>query len=534
MSDNIWDLVSRNVNHDNHNIAWTRRVDKKTRAHFSYRLVFQNALMIASQLRNAGVNKGDLIGIIAPNGPEWGSAALAIWKLGAIVTPVHIGNSVDEIEEQVTVIGAKFILSFKSSMTFPNEIPIQLAQEQDEFNAEEVSIPVSVDEQDEAVRIYTSGSTGSAKMVRLSHLNICSNVRAAVAFSPPLNSSDKFLSLLPLSHAMELTGGMLFPLRNGASIVLPRALAASEILAALKEENITMLIAVPRLYRNIILGLDKKFNDAGAGLKLYRKLIKLMPMFIRTKINLPIRKQLGTHIKAWISGGSRLDPEITKAFHELGLPLRQGYGLTETSPVAAVQEEFDPVLDSVGRPLEHMEIKIDQPDNKGIGEVWIKGPNVMLGYTDEALTNEVLEDGWFKTGDLGRIDANGKLILTGRSKRLIVTEAGKNVYPEDLEIRLERLEGVKEAGVIEVEMKPAAILALDVDEPVTAAVMTMDSDDMQQAIVNAKRVLREYNSSASGHNQITRFAIVEELPRTPLGKIAIKTLPEIFNAHEIA
>ena len=534
MSDNIWDLVSHNVNGDNHSIAWTRRVDKKTRAHFSYRLVYQNALLIASQLRSADVKKGDLIGIIAPNGPEWGSAALAIWKLGAIVTPVHIGNSVGEIEEQVKVIGAKLILSFKSPMEFSNEMPIQLAEEQQTLEIKEADILVDVDKDDEALRIYTSGSTGSAKMVRLSHLNICSNVRAAVAFSPPLDSSDKFLSLLPLSHAMELTGGMLFPLRNGASIVLPRALAASEILAALKEENITMLIAVPRLYRNIMLGLDKKFNDAGSGLKLYRKLLKLMPIAIRTKINLPIRKQLGTHIKAWISGGSRLDPEITKAFHDLGLPLRQGYGLTETSPVAAVQEEFDPDLDSVGKPLEYMEIKIDQPDDGGIGEVWIKGPNVMLGYTDKTLTREVLEDGWFKSGDLGRMDKNGKLVLTGRSKRLIVTEAGKNVYPEDLEIRLERLEGVKEAGVIEVEMKPAAILALDADEAVMAAVMTMDSADMQQAIENAKRVLREYNSTASGHNQITRFAIVDELPRTPLGKIAIKTLPEIFDSHEVA
>ena len=127
----------------------------------------------------------------------------------------------------------------------------------------------------------------------------------------------------------------------------------------------------------------------------------------------------------------------------------------------------------------------------------------------------------------------GKLILTGRSKRLIVTEAGKNVYPEDLEIRLERFTGVKEAGVIEVEMKPAAILALDTGEPVTAAVIAMDEKDKAEAIENAKRVLREYNSTASGHNQITRFAVVNELPRTPLGKIAIKQLPEIFETHEV-
>ena len=533
MAENIWDLVSHNVNASNENTAWTRRIDKKTRAHFSYKQIYENALLIAKQLREAGVEKGDLIGIIAPNGPEWGSAALGVLKLGAIVCPVHVGNSSEEIDQQVEVVQPKLILSYKSPITFANEVPIQIqAAEADELT-EEAAIPVDVDENDEAVRVYTSGSTGSAKMVRLSHKNICSNVRAAVAFAPPLDANDKFLSLLPLSHAMEFTGGMLFPLRNGCSIVLPRVLAANEILAALVEEKITMLIAVPRLYRNIILGLDKKFKESGAALKLYRKLLKIMPLGIRKKLNLPIRKQLGTNIKAWISGGSRLDPEITRAFHELGLPLRQGYGLTETSPVAAVQEEFDPVLESVGRPLEHMEIKIHEPDEKGVGEVWIKGPNVMLGYTDEELTKEVIEDGWFKTGDIGRLDQSGKLILTGRSKRLIVTEAGKNVYPEDLEIRLERFTGVKEAGVIEVEMKPAAILALDTGEPVTAAVIAMDEKDKTEAIENAKRVLREYNSTASGHNQITRFAVVNELPRTPLGKIAIKQLPEIFETHEV-
>lgn len=531
--ENIFDLVSHNVNRENLNTAWIRRIDKKTRKHYSYKLIYQNTMLIASNLRQKGVKKGDLIGVIAPNGPEWGSAALAVWKIGAILTPIHIGNSASEIDEQVEIVGPKLILSYKSPVSFANEIPIQLIEPADEQIFEESDTPLDTGDDEEAVRIYTSGSTGKAKMVRLSHSNICSNVRAAVAFSPPLDSTDRFLSLLPLSHAMELTGGMLFPLRNGATIVLPRVLAANEILAALKEENITMLIAVPRLYRNLILGLDKKFSEAGPALKLYRSLLKMAPLAIRTKINLPIRKQLGTNIKAWISGGSRLDPQITKAFHDLGLPLRQGYGLTETSPVAAVQEEFDPLLNSVGRPLEHMEIRIDQPDSHGIGEVWIRGPNVMLGYTDEDLTREVLENGWFKTGDLGRLDPSGKLILTGRSKRLIVTEAGKNVYPEDIEIRLERMEGVKEAGVIDVGMKPAAILALDFEEPVTAAVMAMENKNRTQAIEIARQVLREYNSNASGHNQITRFAIVNELPRTPLGKIALKALPQIFATHEI-
>ena len=182
-----------------------------------------------------------------------------------------------------------------------------------------------------------------------------------------------------------------------------------------------------------------------------------------------------------------------------------------------MQENFDTALESVGKPVEGVEVKVHHPDDNGQGEIWIRGPNVMLGYEDAEQTAKAMEDGWFKTGDIGRIDSEGRVTLTGRSKRLIVTEAGKNVYPEELETLLERNPVVKEAGVLEADMKPVCVLSMNGERP---------EDEARQA-------LKEYNALVSRHNQITRFAVVDELPRTPLGKMALQELPRIFRDNEV-
>jgi long-subunit acyl-CoA synthetase (AMP-forming) len=174
-------------------------------------------------------------------------------------------------------------------------------------------------------------------------------------------------------------------------------------------------------------------------------------------------------------------------------------------------------MESVGKPIENVEVRINAPDENGSGELLVRGPNVMLGYTDDKYTQDVIRDGWFHTGDIARIDDDGHIILTGRSKRLIVTESGKNVYPEELETMLERDPRVKEAAVLELDMRPVAVLVLAGDDP----------------RAEASRILREYNKLVSGHNQISRFALIEELPRTPLGKVALHKLPMFFRDNEV-
>jgi len=515
MREDLWTVVDASLQQHRDRVAWSCRLVGGEHRDYSYGQIREFALTLAAELRARGVGPGDVVAILAVNGPEWGAAALAVWKLGAMIAPIHTALSEPEMASQIAALRPRCILVHGVQSRLPNAEPILLRAEEGAVRDEATQDPV-IHPDTEALRSCTSGSTGVPKMVMLSHRNILSNVRCAAGLAG-IGPHDRFLSLLPLSHMMEVTGGLLLPLTCGASIVLPRALAANEILQAMAEERITAIIAVPRLYRNIMLGLEKRFQKGGAALRLYRRFLRHLPLVLRRHLNAPIRRRLGGQVRFWISGGSRLDPDITRFFHDLGLPLRQGYGLTETSPVVCLQDEFDAVPEGVGRPVPGVSVRIHDADADGAGELWVRGPNVMLGYVDPAHTAAVMEGEWFRTGDLARIDEGGRVILTGRCKRLIVTEAGKNVYPEDLETLLERIPGVREAGVIEVDMRPAAVMA--VEGP--------------NAPDRAREILKTYNAGVSSHNQIARFALVDELPRTPVGKVAISRLPDIFAEHEV-
>ncbi len=518
MTNDIWETLAPRFVANASNPAWVRRVKDGPSQKYSYSQVYEGALHLAGKLRQHGIGRRDVVCLIGPNSPQWGVAALAVWKIGAILAPVHIGNSVDDIHMQLGILNPKMILAHESGAKLEGvEFPILEIEIGSELMNEELAQPQNHLSSEEALRIYTSGSTGVPKIVRLSHRNITSNF-VACSKIVEIDHSDRFLSLLPLSHTFELVGGMMLPLFCGASIALPKVLSAQEVLAAMAEEDVTVVLAVPRLFRNIKVGMEKKFQQSSFLLRGYLALLAAVPLGLRTRLNAPLKKKLGPKLRYWVSGGSRLDPTIAQFFRNLGISLRQGYGLSETSPVVCVQEAFPKNFDSVGYAIEGVEVKIKDPDEFGSGEVLVTGNNVMLGYLDADLTKEVMEGQWFKTGDIGRLDARGNLSLTGRIKRVIITEAGKNVYPEELETLLERFDGVKEAGVIEVSQRPCAVLAMD---------------NPGQSGARAKQIVKEFNSKASSHNQITKIAVVEELPRTPLGKTALTKLNDEFEANEL-
>jgi len=520
MSENIWNLVKKNLLELPEQTAWICRQSKQADRVLSYNDIYKASLNMAAELRERGVEPGSRVGLMAPNGPEWTVVAFAVWKIGAILVPIHSGNSDDEIRIQVEATAPLLIMCHHRSVT-ELDVPIELHYTGPLNEREAEQIPPRGGD-DEAVLIYTSGSTGNPKVVRLSHRNFVTNVVGASKFAS-FSHDDKILSLLPFSHAMGLTGNLLLGFYVGCTLVAPKVLAANEIMAAMEENQISVLIAVPRLFRNIMLGLEKKLAAASPLLRAYVGLIRISPLFLRSRLNAPIRKKFGGNLNCWVSGGSRLDPDIKRYFLGIGISLRQGYGLTETSPAVAIQTHFDPVMDSVGKAVEGCEVKIHNPDENGSGEVWIKGSNVMLGYTNAEYTNESMEDGWFKSGDIGTIDKDGNITLTGRNKRLIVTESGKNVYPEDLEIGLERDPVIKEAAVLELDMRPVAVISMDMEA----------YPDEEKRVAEVRRSLKEFNARVSAHNRISRFALIEELPRTPLGKIALHKLPVFFRDHEV-
>lgn len=514
MPKNLWLLLQPTLQKYNDNTAWVCRARDGRRV-VTYRQLYDAALTTADKLRQLGVEAGGTVGIIAPNGAEFTAAVLAAWKIGANIAPIHIGNSDYEITQQIKAMAPQILLWHEADIAYQSNtgqptMEISMLSDAERITRE-ADLPTDQDATKLAVRICTSGSAGSPKIVRLCHANLASNM-LAICNICEFGEQDRFISLLPFSHVMGLMGNMLLPLHHGATIVSPKVLAANEILETLQQEQISVVIAVPRLFRNVMLGLEKKFQQGGVALAIYRALMKMAPLPLRQRINAPIRKKLGGKIKVWVSGGSHLDSRISRYYHDLGLPLRQGYGLTETSPLTSIQANFDTAPESVGKPVEQVRVKIHNPDSNGDGEIWIKGPNVMLGYEDPQQTAEALHNGWFKSGDIGRLDDCGRIFLTGRAKRLIVTEAGKNVYPEELETLLERDSAVKEAGVLEVDGKPVCVLAMVGEHPAEAA----------------RETLAAFNRLVSSHNRIAHFALVDELPRTALGKMAIQKLPAIF------
>lgn len=541
MPDNLYRILQPALLEHAGRAAWVcRGRHAGERRVVTYRELHDAALTVAARLRARGVQAGDTVGIVAPNGPEFAAAALAAWKAGAAIAPIHLGHSKLEIAAQFKAVAPKLLLAHAAEVDYQPALAIDMrvdaelaaresARDDGDAGGDAPNANESADANADAAaselaaRIYTSGSTGTPKVVRLSHGNLASNMRAACRIGA-FSDADRFISLLPFSHAMGLLGNLLLPLYHGAAIVSPRVLAADEILATLQQENISVLIAVPRLFRNIMHGLEKKFHDGGAAAAAYRHLLKRAPPTLRRLLNAPIRNKLGGRINVWVSGGSHLDARITRYFHDLGLPLRQGYGLTETAPLVSMQADFDAAPDSVGRPVDGVRVKIHEADARGCGEVWVAGPNVMLGYEDAAQNAQAMRGMWFRTGDVGRLDARGRLFLTGRSKRLIVTEAGKNVYPEELETLLERDPAVVEAGVLEVGARPACVLAV---------AGAGDDGGHEAAVESARKALAAFNRLVSSHNRIARFAVVAELPRTPLGKVALQELPAVFARHEV-
>jgi len=492
------------------NVAWFMRSGDSTHQSLSYAHLRDCVAYQIHQMQSLGLQRHAKIGVFLPNGPEWSIAALAIWCAGAILVPLHTNNTPEELSEQLAILDLDAVFaSATDAKAFSQPVlPISLSQCKPGYEF----TPIEGSEDDLAALFYTSGSTGKSKVVQLSHRNLVSNVLMSTAAVGCLDHDDHFMVLLPYSHAMGLTVQLLVPLYLGASMVAPEKLAAKEIIECLSESGVTVMLAVPQLYRNMMRSMEKKFAS-NKLLGAYIQLLRVLPLALKKIVNRPLMKNFGP-AKLWGSGGSRLDPQIMKYFNDLGIPLVQGYGLTETSPILSIGTLFDDVLDTVGIVVPGVETRLVEARGYEAKELWVRGENIMQGYTDPQLTSEVMiadeidPNGmpWLRTGDLVTIDDHGRISIVGRSKRLIVTETGKNVYPEDLEVMLEQEEPVKEACVVDFNGHPGALVALNEDVP-------HPKDCLDQ-------VIDRYNHKVAPHKKLHVFMRVEALPRTSLGKIS--------------
>ena len=422
--------------------------------------------------------KGKRIAVISENRYEWEVAYLSICCGTGIVVPLDKALPKGEIESLITRSEAEAIFYSKKYDEIMADIQrqgntrlkyfISMDLEENDFNKfsqKEITkkgyellengnqefINAEINNEEMNIMLFTSGTTSVSKAVMLSHKNICTNV-LDITRTFEIDENDRFLSFLPLHHTFECTVGYLYPLSRGAAIVFSKGVR--HISDELKNFKITAMIAVPvlaeRTYDKMMKSIEQKgkTNLIKKAIKISNALLKV-GIDVRKKMFKEVHEGLGGHLRILVAGGAALDPEKEKGFWDMGINVLQGYGLTETSPVIAAELTHQKRLTSIGKKMPSVEVKIDNPDENGIGELIVKGDSVMLGYynNDEANKESFTEDGWFKTGDLARIDKDNYLYITGRKKFVIVLKNGKNVYPEEIEMLINKSDLVKECMV---------------------------------------------------------------------------------------
>ena len=418
--------------------------------------------------------KGKRIAVIGENRYEWELAYMSVVCGTGIVVPLDKSLPANELEELIerSEVEAIFYsgkyeeiiekikysdknkLKHLISMDLEHNIEGVYSQKElietgkklvEEGNREFIDAKINPEEMQ--IMLFTSGTTSKSKVVALSHRNLASNL---MDFCSVLDadSNDRVLSFLPLHHVFECTVGMLFSLYLGAERAFCEGLR--HIMQNLNEYQITFASFVPAIYENMHKNIIKALEKEGK-IEAVRKLMeenKDKTMAEKREIFKDINKLFGGNIRLFLSGAAALDKEVEEDFRAWGINLCQGYGLTETSPVIAVETNENFRVGSIGKALPHVQAKLEDVDAEGMGELVVKGPNIMIEYYgNEEATKESLKDGWFYTGDLAKIDEDGYIFICGRKKSVIVLKNGKNIFPEEMETLVNKIEGVKESFI---------------------------------------------------------------------------------------
>ena len=502
-----------------------RRENRRTT--YTYDQALRATGTIVRRFRECGLAPRDRVVIWAANGPEWALTYLAVMRAGLTAVPLDPQLPVNDVLAAARFTNAKLICTSPPSLDGLSEA--RQAEDAAVVTLSEPFVPppaasrdpapdeVQVDASSIASILFTSGTTVSPKAVPLTHRNLLANAQALIDVHPAFHG-DQFLSVLPAYHAFEFMGGMLVPIAAGSSITYVEQLGGAAVRAAMQETGTTVMLVVPRLLRVFHDAISSQLASAGLIKRMaFRVLGGLSAMTGRRyarRLFAPVHNGFGGRLRMLVSGGSRLDPDLHDSFSRLGFNVCEGYGLTETAPVLTVNPAGASRAGSVGRPLSNVELDIRNRNLEDVGEVWVKGPNVMAGYLDnEAATREVLREGWFRTGDLGRLDEDGFLHITGRSSDLIITDAGKNVYPDEVEARYHDLPYVSECCVLGMPASDGfgdvvhAVLVLDLD-----ANPDVDRSSMEREIRFAAEAVAE------GLPPYQRIAVLHfwerELPKT--------------------
>ncbi len=487
--------------------------------------------------------KDKRIAIIGKNSYEWSISYFACVIIG-IVVPIDKESSDDNIKEFLNSSRADAIISDTKYLDRiesvelnikPIKIDMQNTLKYTNFgyliddgkrmisNGNRDFIDTKINPDEMKILLFTSGTTGNSKGVMLSHNNICSNI-ISVAKIVKVDNSTSVLSILPLHHTYECTLGFLLVLYGGGNIAYIDGL--KYITKNIQEFKPTFILCVPLLLENVYKKIIKTLKTSLP--KKYTQdentIIQNIPFYIKPIVKRKIKKSLGGKIKTFIVGAAAIKPEIVESFFSLGIKVLQGYGLTECSPLVAGNNDTCYKAASCGMPIPDVEYKIDNPNEDGVGEIIAKGPNIMLGYYEnKEATDKVLINGWFHTGDLGYIDDEEFLYITGRSKNMILTKNGENIYPEEIENILNDSDLIEESLIIgasngkdDVQVKAKIFPNIEaIKEYLGKKVPT--KEDISKTI---NELIKKVNEKLPNFKHIKSFKIMDEdFERTTTNKV---------------
>ena len=505
------------------------------------------ARRLACGLLAAGLAPGEPVVIYAANRPEWVIARLAIGAAGGLPVPLDDLLPESDVEPFVRDSGCRRVFTSREHLAGLREccadleLAYTLLDAADEGEDAELAWSALVAEEIRplpefapdapAMVVYTSGTTGRPKSFCLSHANLTANVRTMVA-QALVGPGDRVLLPLPMDNVYPTAVGLLTPLVAGATVCFPEAMTGPQIVKALRVSEARLLIGVPRLYAALVAGLEARVAARGKlAQRLFRTLLALSIAVNRRfgkrigrRLFAGVHRQLAPKLEMLVSGGARLEPDLVWTLEGLGWEMFSGYGLAEVGSVYTANFPGYKKIGTEGKPIHGPgSLRIAEPDAEGIGEIQLKGPSVFAGYRDnpEANAAAFTEDGWFRTGDLGRLDEDGRILITGRAKEMIVLGGGKNVFPEEVEKVLSASPFIQELALLE---RQGALVALVVPE--TDAIEASGStrvDDVIRVEVAARA------QSLPSFQRPTGYALWREpLPRTRLGKFRRFLLPELY------
>lgn len=517
----------------------------------TYTELKENILKFGKVLQGLDLKQRSHIALIGENRVQWSISYLTLMSFNYVVVPIdknltesEILNIVHESDSEAIIFSNTYASLFEENKSILKPIKSFINMDEKSTDNNFLSMKELIDEQeigdttilpqikpDELAEIiFTSGSLGRAKGVMLSQKNLATNLMDMVSMLM-MYPNDRFLSVLPIHHTYECTCGMLCPVYVGASVHYARSLKT--VAEDMQKVKATIVLGVPLLFDKMFKKVMKAINEDKKKAFLVPKLIKITNFTnklgvwdLKKKIFKELQEKFGGAIRIFIVGGAAADPVVAEGLQGFGFSFLQGYGLTETSPILAVNRIDEFKNDAAGLALPSVELKIVQPDENGVGEIFAKGDSVMLGYyKNEEQTAETFDGDWFKTGDLGYIDKEGFLHIAGRKKNVIISKSGKNVFPEEIEDQLNHSEYIQECLVYgEKDQKQNEIIAAQIFVDTEAFLLMAQeknikiNDDLISETISAE--VDRINKKLTSYKRIVRFHIREtEFEKTTTQKI---------------